>query len=146
MIYDKDKCNKINKHLQEGSTSLQGDTEEFILLRPSDYLTPVQVASIVEFSTTQLLDKNICLQDVTILILDHMKKQQQILLNTKTQQIKQDIKNSSKYEYYDICKKMTMKLRLTHLEKNIQYSTMVDESNLWSNSSTAQKKFPTSKV
>ena len=47
VMYDKDECNKKNQHSQEGSTTLQDGTEEFILLRPSDYLTLTQVASII---------------------------------------------------------------------------------------------------
>ena len=57
VIYDKDASNKNNEKFQEGCSSLQDDTEEFILLQPSDYLTLTQVTSIIEFVTTQLLDK-----------------------------------------------------------------------------------------
>ena len=57
VIYDKDKSKTTNKHLQEDCGSLQDDTEHILLLRPSDYLTVTQVASIMEFITTHLLDK-----------------------------------------------------------------------------------------
>ena len=36
VIYDKDKSKKTNKHLQEDCGSLQDDTEQILLLRPSD--------------------------------------------------------------------------------------------------------------
>ena len=139
VIYDKDKSKTSKKHLEDDCGSLKDDTEQNMLLRPSDYLTVTQVGTIMEFITTHLLDKKHMFARCYYFDLRTFEEATTNPVEQQNSANKTGYKKTApNMNIMTSAKKMTQKSRSTHLEKNIQYSTMIDESNLWSNSSTAQ--------
>ena len=147
VIYDKDECKKKSQQLKEGSCSLLDGSEELITLQSSDYLTLLQVASIIEFITTQLLDKKHMFARCYYF---DLRSYEEATTNPVEQQNSANKtghkKTAPNMSIMTSAKKMTQKSRSTHLEKNVEYCTMIDESNLWSNSTTSKKLFPILKV
>ena len=123
-------------------TVLKDKTEDdnCIKFTAKDYLTKTDVGIITEFIQTKLLHKKHMFARCYYMQTRHFEER-------TTNQVEQQ-NSANKVGYRKVkpslnleksARKMNMKSRATHMEKDVQYCMNVDKSTLWSKSTTAKE-------